>query len=932
MLRRLLVATLITCGLAVGSAPASAYTYNFTGAFQTVTVPAGMTVAKVELLGAQGGGSGGGRGARVSTTIAVTPGEVLRLYVGGQSLNALGGYNGGGDAPTTSARGGGGATDIRRAPYGSADRIAVAGGGGGAGGGGTNGGDSGSAGSQGGSPRDGEGGQPGSGSTGGAGGAAGNNEISSPEDGAAGVGPDGGDGGGGNGSPDGGGGGGGLAGGGGGGGGGDSFDSSIPDWIHGVGGGGGGGSSLAAGGSVENGQREGDGHADVTFSTSFDYIEPGANPDPSYVVIVPTGMTVASVDLFGAQGGRSVGGKGARAQGTVAVVPGEELRLYVGGQPAATSQDGGYNGGGSAPGQTAFRGRGGGGSTDIRRAPYTESDRLVVAGGGGGSGSRDAPGGDSDGAGAIGGSNPSDGKGGRPGSEGGTGGAAGTANNGNADPGGNANGRDGGQSGTGYQGYENGGGGGGGLVGGGGGGGGKASGSSGGGGGGGSSLAPAGTVTQGAHTGSGKATVTFSGPASGRPVNFSYLAPGAGSFGANPFFTVTVPAGANRIETEMLGAGAAVGKGAKVTSTTSVTPGEQLRVYVGGKPSGSSGGYNGGGASTNGNGGGGASDIRRGADPAGRFVVAGGAGGGGAGPIPPPGDGGDSDTVGGQGSESKDGKGGGPGSTGGAGGAGGDGNATNGDGAAGNPGTASGIGGASSGNSAAGGGGGGLHGGGAGGYPGTDTSGGNFFGGLAGGGGGGSSLFPGGSVANGVNAGNGQVSITFSTATAPGSGTGTGGGGGGGASTSSTTVRDTVKPTLGAFGLSRTAFAAAPSGASVSAKKKRKAPIGTKVSYRLSEAATVRFTVQLKSAGRRNGKKCGKPTRKNRKKAKCTRWVTAPGSFTHRGTRGSNSFTFRGRVGGKKLKPGSYRLNGTAKDPAGNASKLQQKAFRIVKS
>ena len=57
-----------------------------------------------------------------------------------------------------------------------------------------------------------------------------------------------------------------------------------------------------------------------------------------------------------------------------------------------------------------------------------------------------------------------------------------------------------------------------------------------------------------------------------------------------------------------------------------------------------------------------------------------------------------------------------------------------------------------------------------------------------------------------------------------------------------------------------------------------------------------------------------------------------PGSFTHRGTRGANSFTFRGRVGGKKLKPGSYRLKGTAKDLAGNGSKVQQKAFRIVKS
>ena len=60
--------------------------------------------------------------------------------------------------------------------------------------------------------------------------------------------------------------------------------------------------------------------------------------------------------------------------------------------------------------------------------------------------------------------------------------------------------------------------------------------------------------------------------------------------------------------------------------------------------------------------------------------------------------------------------------------------------------------------------------------------------------------------------------------------------------------------------------------------------------------------------------------------------MTVRGSFSHRGARGTNSFTFRGRVGGKKLKPGRYRLQGAAKDRAGNASRLQRRPFRIVKS
>ena len=55
------------------------------------------------------------------------------------------------------------------------------------------------------------------------------------------------------------------------------------------------------------------------------------------------------------------------------------------------------------------------------------------------------------------------------------------------------------------------------------------------------------------------------------------------------------------------------------------------------------------------------------------------------------------------------------------------------------------------------------------------------------------------------------------------------------------------------------------------------------------------------------------------------------GSFTVPGKAGTNTFTFRGRIGGKKLRPGSYRLNGTATDPAKNKSLPKRKRFRIVK-
>jgi PKD repeat protein len=114
--------------------------FNFTGNTQTWTVPAGVTSIFVDALGAQGGSnshSSGGLGGRVRSTISVTPGELLRINVGGTTTNNNGGWNGGGlsgsSFSTSSARGGGGSTDIRSGGTSTSNRILVAGAGGGAG-------------------------------------------------------------------------------------------------------------------------------------------------------------------------------------------------------------------------------------------------------------------------------------------------------------------------------------------------------------------------------------------------------------------------------------------------------------------------------------------------------------------------------------------------------------------------------------------------------------------------------------------------------------------------------------------------------------------------------------------------------------------------------------------------------------------------------
>jgi virginiamycin B lyase len=125
----------------------------------------------------------------------------------------------------------------------------------------------------------------------------------------------------------------------------------------------------------------------------------------------------------------------------------------------------------------------------------------------------------------------------------------------------------------------------------------------------------------------------------------------------------------------------------------------------------------------------------------------------------------------------------------------------------------------------------------------------------------------------------------------------------------------------------RRAFAALASGPSVIARaRKKKAPRGSRVSYTLAENATVVFTVERATKGRRKGQKCLANRRKGKR---CTIYRQVKGSFTHTGKQGSNSFKFSGRVGAKKLRPANYRLVAVATDTAGNRGKAVRKSFRI---
>lgn len=101
--------------------------------------------------------------------------------------------------------------------------------------------------------------------------------------------------------------------------------------------------------------------------------------------------------------------------------------------------------------------------------------------------------------------------------------------------------------------------------------------------------------------------------------------------------------------------------------------------------------------------------------------------------------------------------------------------------------------------------------------------------------------------------------------------------------------------------LSPRAFRAAPRGPSISPRA------GTRVAYVLASPARVRFTVQRAVRGR---------------------YRRVRGAFTHRGSSGTNRFRFSGRVRGRRLRPGRYRLLATV---AGAATVPRRTGFRIVR-
>jgi hypothetical protein len=482
--------------------------------------------------------------------------------------------------------------------------------------------------------------------------------------------------------------------------------------------------------------------------------------------------------------------------------------------------------------------------------------------------------------------------------------------------------------------------------------------------------------------------------------------PGGGSaaaatqtFSATGDLPFVVPTGVFRITATAIGAagggcydGATGGRGASVTATVAVLPGEHLVVGVGGAGAsceqGSGAGGGGGGAGAAGGGGGGGASVLAPGITTPEFsralLVAGGGGGAIEGTSPL--NGGDAGSSGADGPTGGSGGGAGTQSAGGAGGLAGSANAQ-----AGFPGTLGGGGAGGAGDDTGpsiggGGGGGGYYGGGGGGGSGVFENSGS-------GGGGSSYVIPGAMAPTGptLTSEAPSVALTYQPAVAPtatisspasggtytlgesvpttftcaegtaGTGllscddsnaTGTPSGGTGHLDTSTAgahtyTVTATSHDGLtGVASISYTVlappvitgalvthrrFRVSPKHTAVSAASRSKASLGTAFDFTISAASNLKITIVRVAPGRHSGSKCVAPTAtlKRRHARTCTRLILAGSLSRATEGQGADSVAFSGRLGKRALGSGGYRATLVASN-AGGSSKPVTVSFTIV--
>jgi hypothetical protein len=105
--------------------------------------------------------------------------------------------------------------------------------------------------------------------------------------------------------------------------------------------------------------------------------------------------------------------------------------------------------------------------------------------------------------------------------------------------------------------------------------------------------------------------------------------------------------------------------------------------------------------------------------------------------------------------------------------------------------------------------------------------------------------------------------------------------------------------------------------------------IALRLGFRLTTAASVTFTIQRVVRGRLVNGSCVKQTRKNHHHHRCIQLVGVRGSLARTASAGANTFVFDGKIGGRRLGPGSYLMTVI---PAANRQNgtPQRTTFRIL--
>ncbi len=95
------------------------------------------------------------------------------------------------------------------------------------------------------------------------------------------------------------------------------------------------------------------------------------------------------------------------------------------------------------------------------------------------------------------------------------------------------------------------------------------------------------------------------------------------------------------------------------------------------------------------------------------------------------------------------------------------------------------------------------------------------------------------------------------------------------------------------------------------ARDRSRLPVGTTFRFTLDRAADVRLAFSRIAAGRQEGARCVRATKANDEEPRCDRYQ-AHGTLEIAGQAGENAYGFRGRIRGRTLEPGRYRLLVTA--------------------